>query len=349
MLMSATDQDSARKPVDSLREFRLIEQLFARRAKRRDDVLLGIGDDAAVTRLLANASGAVDDDLVTTTDILLEGTHFLPDAIPRSVGHRSLAVNLSDVAAMGATPLWASMALSLPAVDGLWLDEFAAGFFALADTHNVELIGGDTVRGPLSVSVTVQGRVPRGQAIKRSGATTGDLLYVTGEPGAAAAGRLLLSDDSCSESPPERVTRLQTKFLYPEPRLQVGRELRSFASAMIDVSDGLHADLEHLLAASAKGAVLDVDELRLSGIVDAGVERLFTRAQAIELSLCGGEDYELLFTVPPQHVARVHELAEGWPCRLACIGVVTETGGAQWRQDGEPYAVPVSGYRHFDE
>ena len=335
--------------MDTLREFRLIEQLFTRRTKRRDDVLLGIGDDAAVTRLLSNDSGAVDDDLVTTTDMLLEGTHFLPDAAPRSVGYRSLAVNLSDIAAMGATPLWASMALSLPAVDGLWLDEFAAGFFSLADTYNIELIGGDTVRGPLSISVTVQGRVPRGQAIKRSGAATGDLLYVTGEPGAAAAGRLLLSDGFCSDVPSEDMQRLLHKFLYPEPRLQAGQELRSFASAMIDVSDGLHADLEHLLAASDKGAVLDVNELFLAGIVDAGDDGFFTRAQAIELALCGGEDYELLFSVPPQHVAQVHELAEGWSCRLACIGVVTETGGAQWRKDDEPYVVPVSGYQHFDE
>jgi thiamine-monophosphate kinase len=165
-------------------------------------------------------------------------------------------------------------------------------------------------------------------------------LYVTGEPGAAAAGRLLLSDAGAATKSAKPLT---DKFLYPEPRLQVGMELRSLVSAMIDVSDGLHADLKHLLAASAKGALLDVDELCLH----PNVEKNITRAQAIELALCGGEDYELLFTVPPQHVVQVHELAEGWSCRLACIGVITDGDTAEWRQGGDLYTVPDSDYRHF--
>jgi thiamine-monophosphate kinase len=331
----------------SLSEFRLIERLFARRGRQRDDVLLGIGDDAAVTRLLPDDVGDVD--LVTATDILLEGTHFLPDSSPRSVGHRSLAVNLSDLAAMGATPLWASMGLSLPAVDDKWLDEFATGFFALADTCGVELIGGDTVRGPLSVTVTVQGRVPHGQAVPRSGAASGDLLYVTGELGAAAAGRSLLVTAEESFEPTQSVRAAVNKFLYPEPRLRIGGELRPLVSAMIDISDGLHADLGHLLQASDKGAVMDIDALCLPVIKNEQTDPLFTQAQAIELALCGGEDYELLFTVSPENAARVHELAEGWPCRLVCIGVVKDGAGAEWLQNGEPYAVSGSGYRHFDE
>jgi thiamine-monophosphate kinase len=336
-----TTQATKANDSEMLSEFRLIERLFARHVKQtqpRNDVSLGIGDDAAVTRLIPDAAG--DADLVTTTDILLEGTHFLADAPPRSVGHRCLAVNLSDIAAMGGTPLWASMALSLPEVNEPWLEEFAAGFFALADAHGVELIGGDTVRGPLAITVTMQGRVPQGTAVPRSGAAVGDLVYVTGEPGAAAAGRLLLSEP---EAEADSAKPLAAKFLYPEPRLQVGRELRSLVSAMIDVSDGLHADLGHLLTASTKGALLDVAELRLHANVESG----YNRAQAIELALCGGEDYELLFTVPPQHVAQVHELAEGWTCGLACIGVITEGDRAEWRLNGDLYAVPASGYRHF--
>jgi thiamine-monophosphate kinase len=339
VVTTLTQQQPTNDPT-SLSEFRLIDRLFARRTRkvRRDDVSLGIGDDAAVTRLLPDNFG--DADLVTATDILLEGTHFLADAPPRSVGHRCLAVNLSDIAAMGATPLWANMALSLPEVNDQWLDEFAEGFFALADACGVELIGGDTVRGPLSVAVTVQGRVPHGTAVLRSGAATGDLLYVTGEPGAAAAGRLLLNDANRATKTTKSLT---DKFLYPEPRLKVGNELRLLASAIIDVSDGLHADLKHLLGASAKGALLDIDELHLHDYI----KESFTHAQAVELALCGGEDYELLFAVPPQHVARVHELAEGWSCRLSCIGVITDGDKAEWLQNGVLYAVPASGYRHF--
>jgi thiamine-monophosphate kinase len=336
-----TTEAPVENDLDTLSEFRLIERLFARHVshgQQRDDVSLGIGDDAAITRLLPDDFGPAD--LVTTTDMLLEGTHFLPGAPARSVGHRCLAINLSDIAAMGGTPLWASMALSLPEVNDQWLDEFAAGFFALADACGVELIGGDTVRGPLAVTVTVQGRVPHGTAVLRSGAAVGDLVYVTGEPGAAAAGRLLLRD---ANKLSDNAKPLADTFLYPEPRLQVGMELRSLVSAMIDVSDGLHADLKHLLVASAKGALLDGDELRLH----SNIEQSFSHAQAIELALCGGEDYELLFTVPPQHVAKVHELAEGWACRLACIGVITAGDKAEWRLGGDLYAVPTSGYRHF--
>ncbi|MCP3999575.1 MAG: thiamine-phosphate kinase [Gammaproteobacteria bacterium] len=334
-----TEQPTISDPA-SLREFCLIEKLFARRARSRlrADVSIGIGDDAAVTRFSPDNPGEAD--LVTATDMLSEGTHFLPETPAHSVGHRCLAVNLSDIAAMGATPLWASMALSLPAVDEQWLNEFADGFFALADACGVELIGGDTVRGPLSVAVTVQGSVPCAQAVLRSGAQTGDLLYVTGEPGAAAAGRLLLAE---AEELPASTQALANKFMYPEPRLQVGLELRPLVNAMIDISDGLHADLKHLLAASSKGAALDVDKLCLH----AGVESGFSRAQAIELAMCGGEDYELLFAVSPRNVAQVHKLAKGWSCRLACIGVVTESAQVEWRQGEESYAIPDSGYRHF--
>jgi len=325
------------------KEFEIIEQVFRRRVRPRQNVPLGIGDDAAITRLPEGC------ELVTATDALVAGTHFPDDALARSVGHRCLAVNLSDIAAMGGEPLWASLALGLPSFDRDWLDDFAKGFFALADKAGVTLIGGDTVRGNLFASLTLQGVVPLGQAVRRSGANAGDLIYVTGYPGDAAAGRLLLADDlaavgtSGSADTLRDADMLAEKFSYPVPRLAAGLDLRGLATAMIDISDGLNVDLGRLLEASGVGAKLDIAAIPLS----VSLRQLVARQRAIELALCGGEDYELCFTIPPDKVDTLQARAEEWDCALTCLGTVVAGPGLAWTLAGKPFAVPESGFEHF--
>ncbi len=318
------------------REFEIIERVF-RRASGRPDVILGIGDDAAVTRLSAGH------ELVTATDALVCGTHFATDAPPHSVGYRSLAVNLSDLAAMGAEPHWASLAISLPAADDDWLESFALGFFELADKFDVDLIGGDTVCGPLAITVTVQGSVPEGAAVTRMGAQAGDGIYVTGHPGDAVAGRLLLEGELSGGHDADADSFLTRRFLYPEPRIAEGLALRDVATAMIDVSDGLHADLTHLLTASGAGAELDVSQLPLSG----ELLELVGESQASKFALCGGDDYELCFTAPADKAEAVAKLTEavGYPIRR--IGTVAAAGKIDWQLHGRHYEVPAAGFRHF--
>jgi thiamine-monophosphate kinase len=310
-----------------LAEFKLIDELFARPAKRSAGVLTGIGDDAAVTEIPAEFAGY---SLVTATDLLVENTHFLPSAPPRSVGHRCLAVNLSDLAAMGAQPLWASLGLSIPTIDSAWLSEFAAGFFALADRYGVELIGGDTVKGPLSLAVTVQGVVSPGNALMRSGAAPGELLFVTGQPGHSAAGR-------------EGMSEFAAAFLYPEPKLDFAAQLVGLASAAMDISDGLHTDLLRLLAASEVAAVADVDVLPVNDMLAAGV----APEDARRFALFGGEDYELLFTIAADARERVEALAESCSLPLTCLGKVGEGAGLQWQSQGQEFCPADSTFRHF--
>ena len=278
-------------------------------------------------------------ELVIATDTVCAGTHFSDETPPRTVGHRSLAVNLSDLAAMGADPLWCTLALSVERADADWLADFSDGFFALAERCGIELVGGDTVRGPLAVTVTVHGAVPAGAAVTRDGAGVGDGVYVTGTPGDASAGLGLV--DTGPVSADNRW--LLERFHYPQPRLAAGRTLRNIASAMIDISDGLHVDLCRLLAASDVGARLDVERLPLS----EPLLRHAGRAGAVACALSGGDDYELCFTVPDEHASRLTELVESWDCRCTRIGRVVAQGGASWQDGGVPFAVPDPGFRHF--
>jgi thiamine-monophosphate kinase len=311
-----------------LPEFKLIDRLFAARGRARADVSVGIGDDAALTRPPRNGL------LVTATDSLVAGTHFLPEQPAESVGHRCLATNLSDLAAMGAEPLWANLALHLPEIDHAWLDKFAEGFFALADRFDVALTGGDTVRGPLAVTVTVQGTVPEGAELLRSGARTGDDIYASGQPGSAAAGRV-------TGAAPESI--LGQACLYPEPRLVLGKALRGTASAMIDISDGLHADLCQLMHASGKGAVAHVDALALGQMV----ENRIAREDAIEFALTGGEDLELLFTAPAAAADAVTAIADRAGCTVTRIGEVAEGSSVTWERAGRACPEPPGIFRHF--
>jgi len=317
----------------SLGEEQIIERYFARRLRRRD-VQLGIGDDAAVSS--AGAGRA----LVTATDALFSGIHFPPETPARALGHRCLAVNLSDLAAMGAHPLWATLALSMPSAEAAWLRGFAAGFFALAERYKVALIGGDTVRGPLGMSVTVQGWVKPGRFVTRSGARPGDGLYVTGHPGDAVAGRLLLASGARGSS----AHGLRQAFLFPEPRLQVGQALVGVASAMIDVSDGLHDDAGKLLRASGCGADLDAAAVPLSSALRA----LAGEERGRVLALTGGDDYELLFTVPRRLEKRLVRLSRGWPCAVTRLGEISGRTGLRWRLGGRRFRFADRTWRHFE-
>lgn len=316
-------------------EFALIERYFAQRVGARADVRVGIGDDAAVTSF---ASGY---ELVVATDTLNEGTHFPAGTPARSLGHRCLAVNLSDLAAMGAEPLWCTLALSLPTGRADWVDAFSTGFVTLANAHGVALIGGDIVRGPLSMTATVHGRVAPGAAILRTGARAGDSIYVTGEVGMAAAGLAVLSGDA----PVPRGSALVESFLYPVPRVSEGRALIGIASAMIDLSDGLHADLSRLLRASGVGAHLDADRIQLAA---EPVER-FGRERALEFALTGGDDYELCFTVPADRDAELRRAAAGWECGITRIGTVRARTEVIWHEGGQPRPVEDTSFRHFED
>jgi thiamine-monophosphate kinase len=218
--------------------------------------VLGIGDDAALLRVPAGC------ELALTTDALIEGVHFLPGAAPRALGHRALAVNLSDIAAMGASPSWALLSLNLPLADEAWLSEFAAGFGALARAHEVALVGGNLSRGALSITVQLAGLVPAGQALRRAGARAGDDLYLSGSVGDAACGLKTLRGDAAAS--PADAAWLQQRFEYPTARVALGQALRGIASACIDVSDGVYIDATRLLAASGCGATLEIERLPLS-------------------------------------------------------------------------------------
>lgn len=322
----------------ALSEFALIERYFRNCGAQRADVLLGIGDDAA---LLAVPAGC---DLVAATDTLVAGVHFPPTSPAASIGHRALAVNLSDLAAMGARPAWALLALTLPQAEEAWLGEFTAGFAALARAHRVALVGGDTTRGPLTVTVALLGHVPQGEALTRAGGRAGDVLFVSGTPGDAAAGLALEQGELAGLAlPAADVGYLRERFRLPTPRLALGQQLRGLASACIDVSDGLLADAGKLAAASGLGCELSYAAVPLSEALLAavGAER------AHELAFTGGDDYELCFAVPAQNLARLS--AELPPQRwgYARIGVLAEGAGASVVRDGSVMEFSHSGYEHF--
>jgi thiamine-monophosphate kinase len=296
-------------------EFQLIERFF-RRPKSSSAVKVGIGDDGAVL------TTRYDQDLVVVTDTLVEGVHFFPGAEPADLGYKTLAVNLSDLAAMGAEPNWATLNLVLPKADSRWLEEFAKGFFSLADRYHVALVGGDTSRGPLNIAVTAGGSVPRGEALCRNGARNGDLIYVSGTVGDAALGLQLVSGSSDLSG--DREIRLVERLRRPEPRTLLGQLLRPWATAAIDISDGLAADLAHVAAASGGlGAVIEGDRLPLS----TEALDLRTKQQLIPIALGGGDDYELCFCVSPENKREIDRLGSQLSLRLTMIGQMDATPG----------------------
>ena len=319
----------------SLSEFALIERYFRKAGAMRADVHLGVGDDAA---LLQSPPGA---QLVAAMDTLVEGVHFPLGSPPASIGHRVLAVNLSDLAAMGARPAWALLALTLPKIDEHWLEEFTGGFSALARSHDVALVGGDTTSGPLSVTVQIMGHVAKSTALLRSGGRPGDRVFVSGTPGDAAAGLAIEQSKLTASSDPTGY--LRQRFLYPSPRLALGDCLRGYATACIDVSDGLLGDAGKLANASSCGVEIVFDDVPVSEALVSAVGELRAR----ELALTGGDDYELCFTVPPSEVGRLrHNLPpERWGYR--CIGTLREASGTVVTSDGNVIEFSHSGYDHF--
>jgi thiamine-monophosphate kinase len=318
-----------------LSEFALIERYFRGCGAQRGDVTLGVGDDAAVLRVPPGS------ELVAATATLVAGVHFPQDSPPDSIGHRALAVNLSDLAAMGARPAWALLALTLPEADEAWLGEFARGLGELARTHEVALVGGDTTRGPLCISVQLLGYVPSGTALSRSAARAGDVLFVSGTCGDAAAG--LAIEQRRLTGPAEARGWLRERFLWPSPRVALGEQLRGFASACIDVSDGLLADAGKLASASHVGAELAWSDIPLSEPLAA----LLGERRARELALTGGDDYELCFAVPAHNIARLLAQLPPQEWRYTRIGALRAAPGAVVVRDGTVMEFSHSGYEHF--
>ncbi len=321
----------------SLSEFSLIDRFFAAHAGSRADVVTGIGDDAAV---LALPPG---EQLVAAVDTLVEGVHFPLSTPPNSLGHKALAVNLSDLAALGAQPRWATLALTLPQADNTWLEAFAQGFFALADAHGVALVGGDTTRGPLTITVQLLGTVPPGQALLRSGAKPGDQLFVSGTLGDAGLG---LRQSRAAAQGPKPDADLIDRLNCPQPRVALGEQLRGLAHAAIDISDGLLADLGHVLEQSQVGATLWVDRLPRSAAFQREVE--VSSADWFELPLSAGDDYELCFTVAPAQVESVLTRAEALSQPITQVGEIEAKLGVRCcHDDGRAYNATGRGYDHF--
>lgn len=311
-----------------LSEFQLIARYFSglTAAGQTEGVVLGIGDDAAILRLPPG------EDLVVSIDTLVSGVHFPASLSPRAIGHRALAVNLSDLAAMGARPLWFTLALTLPDANEPWLAGFAEGLGQLAHRAGIALVGGDTTRGPLSITIQVHGAATPGAALRRDGAKPGDELWVTGRPGLAALGLRLLQSGARENDP------ACAAFLWPEPRVAMGRALLGLATAAIDVSDGLLADAGHIAERSGCGVEIDAACLPLEAEL-----AVLSREDALALCLTGGDDYELCFTAPATATALIESAAEnlGLPCRR--IGRVVEGSGARCAG----FRPARTGFQHF--
>lgn len=312
-------------------EFEVIEKYF-RGLSDREGVLVGIGDDCAVVDWPGQ--------LAISTDTLIEGVHFPVGADPHCVGHRCLAVNLSDLAAMGASPLGFTLALTLPDADEAWLDCFATGLGDLARRFNVALLGGDTTRGALSITIQIIGQVSPSGALLRDGGHIGDRIYVSGNLGSALAGLECMSRTPKNDTQADWVKH----FLQPEPRVELGRRLVGQASAAIDISDGLLADLGHLIKASQCGAALTIESIPLA----PGLVEHYGEAQALQRAVCDGDEYELCFTLPVDHTAQLADIATSLDVALTPIGYLVEGDtvccslrGSEWQPQRR------GGYEHF--
>ena len=320
-----------------MKEFNVIENFFKAKSIQRKDVIIGIGDDGAVTHIPQGQA------LVTTTDTLISGVHFLADTSPHAIAQKAMAVNLSDLAAMGAEPAWISLSLSLPVVDEEWLQAFSNGLQEHAEYYSVQLIGGDTVKGPLVITITAQGFVPFEQALTRSNAKPGDSVYVTGTLGDAGLG-LHIAQKKCVLDDQLNKDYLLNRLHYPTPRLLVGTSLRRIASACIDISDGLVSDIKHILNASKCGATIHVDKLPMSQALKDSV----SSSQAIDYALSSGDDYELLFTVSEEQKGHLETTLASANVLATYIGQLNgSVGKLELRQADKPYEYSAKGYQHF--
>lgn len=317
-----------------MNEFSLIEVFFKAEALCREEVIYGIGDDAACVSLPANQQ------LLISTDTLVADVHFLSSWDAYDIASRAVRVNVSDIAAMAAKPCWLSLALTLPEFDTLWLERFSKGLHDSLKLFNIALIGGDTTRGPLSITLTIHGLVPQGKSVRRSGAKPGDRIYVSGDIGAAALAVAYLKSDKLEEADQKLVFH---KLVHPSPRVDLAEILQDFASAAIDISDGLSADLNHICVASGVGALLYSDAIPVHPVV-----KKYQKDRALEFALSGGDDYELCFTVPRQDEKKL--LAFLAKVGLSCypIGYIQENLGLGMEMsNGQIVELNPLGYRHF--
>ena len=317
-------------------EFNLIDKYFVGRQSQRKDVYLAAGDDCALVKAPSNVQIAI------STDTLVAGTHFLADANPAWVAHKALASNISDLAAMGATPAWVSFALTMPEPDEVWLAPFCDAFFELADYFGIQLIGGDTTKGPLSLTLTVQGFVPEGRALTRSGAKVGDWVYVTGDLGDAKAGLDVILDGSLRSR--IAAQQLEKAHYLSTPRVLAGQALVGLASAAIDISDGLISDIKHILKRSDVGVSLDVSQLPISSEL---VQFLDDKVSAQQYALSSGEEYELCFTVPEQNNGSLQSALSHAGCKVTCIGQIRPKGTFELHDDNQPLDWDLTGFDHF--
>lgn len=318
-----------------MKEFELIKSYFTDQVVIRKDVVKGIGDDCA----LLNPS---DKKLIAvTTDTLVAGVHFPVDTPAKAIGHKSIAVNLSDLAAMGAEPSWISIAITMPEVDESWLADFSKGMFELAEYYNVQLIGGDTTQGPLSITITAQGLVPEEKALCRDGAQNGDYVFVTGDFGdaglalAAIQGKVRLNEVD--------FVRAKDKLDYPKPQVLVGQLIRDYATSAIDVSDGLLADLQHICLQSSLGVNIDVDLIPMSDLLKDNL----SATDAINLALTAGDDYQLIFTVSATNKVGIEMAMEHANVNFTCIGQMNTSGDVILTRGKDIFEVTKVGFEHF--
>lgn len=317
-----------------MNEFALINQFFKSIPQRRDDVILGIGDDAACLRLPSQK------DLVISCDTLVADIHFVADWDAYNIAYKAVMANVSDIAAMGGTPRWLTLALTLPCVDKVWLERFAKGLGDAMAPFNLALIGGDTTKGPLSMTIGIHGTVPQNQAIRRSGAKPGDFIFVSGPLGAAAQAVAFLDKKDVDVN---HKNSLMDALLYPKPRIDLNHYLLQYASSAIDISDGLAADLNHILKASHVGACLLWDSIPIHPLL-----KQYQGKKAVEFAIKGGDDYELCLTVPaaqkPHFIKALQEKG------LSCfpIGMIEQQQGLRARlNNGDMITINPSGYSHF--
>ena len=321
--------------MSGLSEFSLIKHYFEKISTPRSDVLLGIGDDCAIVQADTNQQIAI------SVDTLVEGVHFLPNADPENLGHKSLAVSLSDLAAIGATPAWFTLALTLPEVKEPWLAGFAKGLATLAKQHQIALIGGDTTRGPLSITIQVNGFVRSEQALRRDGAHVGDNIYVSGTVGDAGAGLKLKQNQLLAQQGKQlQEAFLQQRLDKPTPKVELGRDLGGIANSAIDISDGLVADLSHILEKSQVGADIELEALPVSSALADTV----SREHAEQLALYAGDDYELCFTAPPEKHAELRKIKDSY----TKIGTITGNPNKMvFYRGGQQIELTGKGYEHF--
>lgn len=311
-------------------EFQLISQYF-HRPRVDESVVLGIGDDAALLQVPHNEV------LVATTDTFIVGRHCPENTSFYAIGHKAAAVNLSDLAAMGATPRWLLVAISLPNNNEDMIAELSNGLFALANQHAVSIVGGDTTKGPLSITITALGSVPTAQALTRTGAQVSDGIYVSGTIGDAGLGlQVALAKNTTLTA--EHAHYCQSRLDFPQPRMHLGLALRGLASACIDISDGLAQDLAHILQASQVGAELHLEQLPLSVALQS-----LTKEQAWSLALNSGDDYELCFTLSDENFAKLPALE----IAITRIGTITEAQSLRCYYQQQPQALTINGYQHF--